>query len=294
MRILIAGASGFIGTTLSKALAADGHEVIALVRREPMENEVRWEPSSGSIDAEKLGDVDAAINLSGEGIFGRWTDAKKSRILNSRVKSTRTLATALGSLNSLPSVFISASGANYYGDRGDEELSEESGVGTGFLAEVCREWEAATAPAAEVGIRVVTPRMGIVLSGKSGPLKIMSLPFRYGLGAKLGNGKQYMSWIAIDDAISAYKFVLAQDSISGSVNFTSPNPERNSEFTSVLAKVMMRPSFLFVPAFALRAVLGEAAEELLLSSVRVTSSRLEAAGFRFGYPNLEAALRHVI
>jgi uncharacterized protein (TIGR01777 family) len=291
MRILIAGASGFIGTALRKALEADGHSCVVLVRREPQQNEARWQPAAGFIDTENVGPIDAAINLSGEGIFGRWTSTKKSGILGSRVDSTRTLATAIAAFNPLPTVFVSASGANYYGDRGDEELSEESGIGKGFLAEVCAQWESATQPAADAGIRVVNPRMGIVL-GNGASLKKMLTPFRLGLGARLGNGSQYMSWIAVDDAISAYKCVL-ENNISGPVNFTSPNPVRNSEFTKVLARVLKRPAFLAVPAFVLRAILGEAADELLLSSVRVTRSRLEETGFKFAYPNLEEALRKV-
>ncbi len=294
MRVLIGGASGFIGTSLKRALEESGHSVVSLVRREPQPNEVRWQPATGYIDSENLGQIDAAVNLAGEGIFGRWTPAKKSRILKSRVDSTRTLATALAELNPLPQVFVSASGANYYGDRGDEELTEESGVGTGFLAEVCAEWEAAAKPAADAGIRVIKPRMGIVLGGDGGSLEKMLLPFRLGLGAKIGNGQQYMSWIAVDDAIAAYKFVIAHETPSGPVNFTSPNPVTNRVFTATLAKVLRRPAFVSIPAFALRAILGEAADELLLSSVRVTSSKLEPAGFEFGYPHLEAALHKVI
>jgi len=294
MRVLIGGASGFIGTSLKRALEESGHSVVSLVRREPQPNEVRWQPATGFIDTENIGTIDAAVNLAGEGIFGRWTPAKKSRILKSRVDSTQTLATALATLNPRPKSFISASGANYYGDRADEELSEANGVGTGFLAEVCEEWEAAARPAADAGIRVVSPRMGIVLGGDGGSLEKMLLPFRLGLGAKLGTGRQYMSWIAVADAIAAYSFVIAHETLSGPVNFTSPNPVTNSVFTATLARVLKRPAFFSIPAFALRAVLGEAADELLLSSVRVTSSKLETVGFKFSYPHLEAALRQVI
>jgi len=291
MRVLIAGSSGFIGSALKEALIKDGHEVVSLVRREPSVNEVRWQPELGYVDCKAIGSIDAAINLAGETIFGRWTPKKKLQILNSRIQSTRTLAVALSAMSARPAVFVSASGVNYYGDRGDEELSESSGIGNGFLAEVCGQWEAAANPAVDAGIRVVTPRMGVVLSGSGGSLKKMLLPFRMGLGARFGSGKHFMSWITLHDSVAAYRFAMSHLSLSGPVNFTTPNSVRNRDFTAMLASVLKRPAILSIPRFALRAAFGDAADELLLSSVRVKSSRLTAAGFTFQYPELGAALR---
>lgn len=294
MKVLIAGASGFIGKALASSLVSSGHEVVRLVRREAGQGEIRWRPDDGFVDSAGLDGIDAAVNLAGENIFGRWTKTKKTTILQSRLTATRTLAASLAELKPSPEVLVSMSGVNYYGDRGDEELEEGSGKGMGFLADVCAEWEGATAAAGNAGIRVVNPRMGIVLGRDGGALQKMLLPFKLGIGGKIGSGEQYMSWIAADDAIGAIEFALVTRDLSGPVNFASPYPVRNKDFTRVLANVLNRPAFFTVPAFALRMVMGEAADELLLSSTRVSKSKLSIAGFRFAYPRLEAALRRVL
>jgi uncharacterized protein (TIGR01777 family) len=294
MKVVVSGASGFLGTALRRALEADGDEVVALVRRQAKGNDVEWRPDDGLVDVEKLRGADAAVNLAGENIFGRWTETKKKEILESRREATLTLSTALAQLEPLPEVLISMSGVNYYGDRGDEELGEESGQGRGFLSEVCEEWERCTEPARAAGIRVVNARMGIVLDDDGGALKKMLQPFKLGLGGKLGSGDQFMSWVALDDAISAIKFALRTPALSGPVNFSAPNPVRNKDFTRALAKALGRPAFLTVPEFALRIVMGQAADELLLASMRVSKTKLQEAGFEFSYPELDGALRHVL
>jgi uncharacterized protein (TIGR01777 family) len=301
-RVLISGASGLIGAALVPALEADGHELTRLVRGSARaRNELQWEPMR-EVSPQLVSGYDVVIHLSGESVSGRWTVEKKRRIRESRVVSTRHLAWAIARAEQAPRTFVCASAIGYYGDRDDEVLSEESSAGTGFLAEVCREWEATTHVGLP-GIRVVNLRFGIVLSRNGGALKEMLLPFRLGLGGKIGSGRQWWSWIHIDDAVSAVMHVLdigndvagrgrpALHSISGGpVNIVSPNPATNAEFTRVLAAVMKRPAIFAVPAFAAKLAFGEFAEEGILASARVVPKRLEERGFEFQYAKLHAAL----
>ena len=295
VRVLISGASGFLGTALTSALVDNGHEVVKLVRREPGKGEVLWRPAEGFIDTQHLQRIDAAVNLAGENIFGRWNDNKKAKILVSRRDATQTIAKCLATFRPLPKVLVSMSGVNYYGDRGGEELDESSSKGKGFLADVCEIWEASAQPARDAGVRVVHPRMAVVLDKEGGALQKMLLPFKLGLGGKFGNGNQYMSWIALHDAIAAIVFALSNEKLAGPVNFSSPNPVPNKDFASTLARTLHRPAFATVPAFALRAVLGrQAADELLLGSTRVSKSKLTDAGFQFTSPDLKSALQRVL
>lgn len=291
MKIAMTGASGFLGTALRDALARERHDIVALVRRDARPGEARWDPDAGTVEKEKLAGIDAAIHLAGENISGLWTSEKKRKILESRRNGTRTLATALASLDPKPRVLISISGINYYGSRGDEILTEESTIGDSFLADVCREWEAATASASDAGIRVVTPRLGVVISREGGALTKMMMPFKFGVGGRLGSGKQWMSWIALQDAVAVILHLLENDTLHGAVNATSPNPIRNADFTAALAKALHRPAIFAVPAFALRLFAGQMAEELLLTSTRAVPKRLLDSGFTFGLPNIGDALQ---
>lgn len=293
MRLLISGASGLIGSALVRAVPADW-EVVRLVRTPPGAGEVRWDPEGGAIDVGAVGAIDAAVHLAGESIAGRWTEAKKQRIRDSRVKGTRLLARTLAGMSPAPGVLLSASAVGIYGDRGDEVLTEDSPHGTGFLPEVGSAWEEAAQPAAEAGIRVVCMRMGVVLAREGGALARMLPPFRLGLGGSLGGGRQWMSWIALADVTAAMLHLLEAESLSGPVNLTAPNPVTNREFTRTLARVLGRPAFLSVPAFALRLAFGEMADEALLASTRVLPRRLLDSGFTFRHPELEGALRAVL
>jgi uncharacterized protein len=296
MKILITGASGFIGATLAPALEAEGHELTRLVRRTSRESagEILWNPESATGQVKGLEGFDAAIHLAGENIGNsRWTAGKKRRILESRKRGTQLLASSLALAESPPKVLISASAIGYYGNRGNEILREDSPPGTGFLAEVCRTWEESTVPASDRGIRVVILRTGVVLSTREGALSRMLLPFRLGLGGKFGSGRQYLSWICLDDLIDVIKYVL-QTPLRGPVNAATPNPATNSEFVRMLGAVLSRPALFPLPGIALRALLGEMADPLLLFSARAEPAQLAAAGYRFKYPDLEAALRHVI
>jgi uncharacterized protein (TIGR01777 family) len=293
--VAVTGSSGFLGSALVSSLAAGGHRVIPLVRREvrPGEDALRWDPVSGAIASPGPAIADAVVHLAGESIAGgRWTAAKKQRIRESRVDATRRLTDTLTRLAKPPTVLVCASAIGYYGNRGDEVLSEESRPGTGFLADVGREWEAASAAAILQGIRVVTLRIGIVLSPAGGALAKMLTPFRLGLGGVIGGGAQWMSWIALDDVIGALRHALGTDAMRGPVNAVAPAPVTNAEFTRTLGRVLRRPTLVPMPAFAARLALGEMADELLLSSQRVMPARLLASGFAFRYPTLESALRH--
>jgi uncharacterized protein len=296
MNILITGASGLVGSALIPALATAGHQVSRLVRSQPRgEAEIQWDPMTGIRDLARLEGMDAVIHLAGENIAaGRWTAEQKARIRNSRVQGTQTLCQALTQLALPPKVLISASAMGYYGDRGAEVLHEESAPGRGFLPEICIAWEAATQPAEKSGIRVVLLRIGIVLSPTGGPLAKMLLPFKFGLGGVIGSGQQYMSWIALDDLTSAIVHTLTTEALRGPVNCAAPNPVTNSEFTKTLGSVLVRPTFFPVPAFALRLVLGEMADDLLLSGTRLEPKRLLETQFRFRHPQLEGALRAVL
>jgi uncharacterized protein (TIGR01777 family) len=293
-RILISGASGLIGSALVPALESRGNALFRLVRREPSKpNEVQWDPMQ-SIAPKLVSGYDAVIHLSGENVAGRWSADKKRRIRDSRVISTQNLARALAEAEAKPRVFLCASAIGYYSDRGDETLTEQSAPGKGFLPEVCREWEGATAPASEAGIRVVNLRIGIVLSRNGGALKQMLLPFRLGLGGRVGSGRQSWSWIHMDDLVAAVLHLIEHAGVSGGVNIVSPNPVTNMEFTNTLARILRRPAILPLPTFAARAAFGEFAKEGLLASARVLPHRLLQAGFQFRYPALDAAFKSLL
>lgn len=297
MKILVTGASGLIGGRLSPLLEKKGHSILALSRKAPRsENDVQWDPKEGFSDKEaaKLENVDSVIHLAGENVAENWTDEKKRRIRQSRVEGTRTLVDALSATKDPPKSFISASAIGYYGSRGDEVLTEESEAGTGFLPDVSREWEAEAERAGEFGARVACIRIGIVLSKDGGALAKMLTPFKFGVGGTVGSGDQWMSWIAIDDVVKAFAFVLDHDDISGPVNAVSPNPVRNEEFTNALGEVLSRPTILPVPSFGVKLLFGEMGERLLLEGQRVMPSRLSERGFAFEFPELAPALRHVL
>jgi uncharacterized protein (TIGR01777 family) len=296
MRIAITGASGLVGSALVPFLRGGGHEVVRLVRGTPQaSDEHQWTPTAGIVDAAALGPVDAVIHLAGESVAGgRWSPAMKARIRDSRVGPTRALAQSLAALPVPPRVFISASAMGMYGDRGDEILTEASRPGTGFLADVCQEWEAAADPARAAGIRVVHPRFGIILDARGGALGKMRLPFSLGLGGPLGSGRQYYSWVGMEDVLGSLLFALTHADVQGPVNVTGPTPVTNAEFTRTLGRVLRRPAFLPVPAFVLTALFGEFAEAELLSSKRVVPAALQAAGFQFLHPRLEDALRFTL
>lgn len=296
MKILIGGSHGLVGTALIAALEKEGHECFRLVRRAPeSKSEVEWSPDRYSIALARIEGFDAVINLAGESIAeGRWTDDKKRRISESRVKGTKLLGDAVANLTIPPKTFICASAIGYYGNRGDEVLTETSAPGNDFLADVCREWEEATALASEKGIRVVNARFGVILDTKGGALAKMLPPFRMGVGGKIGNGKQWMSWIALADVVNALRFALEQRSLVGPVNYVSPNPVTNTEFTKTLGRVLSRPTLFPIPAFGVKLLFGEMGETLLLGGQRVEPERLSANGFQFAYPQLEAALSSIL
>lgn len=299
MKILIGGASGLIGTALCRALQEQGHTLGRLVRRPaaPGQIEIYWDPERGSIDRTPLADFspDVVINVAGENIAsGRWNEKRKAAIRNSRVNGTRILSLALANLETKPRLFICSSATGFYGDQGEQLLTEHSPSGETFLAAVCREWEAATQPAEKAKIRVVNLRTGIVLSKKGGALKKMLIPFRLGLGGVVGNGRQYMSWITLDDLIGIFLFVMEHEGISGPVNAVSPNPVTNREFTKALGRALFRPTLLPIPASTARLTLGEMADELLLASARIKPAVLEKAGFHFQHPEIRPALRAVL
>jgi uncharacterized protein len=288
----ISGASGLVGSTLKPFLTTGGHSVKLLVRKRPeSDSDIYWDPERKSLDQSALEGLDSFVHLSGENIAsGPWTTEKKRRIRDSRVKTTSFLCQTLSRLKSPPRVLISASAVGFYGDRGEEELTEISSRGKGFLAEVCEEWEEATRPASDSGIRVVNIRMGIVLSASGGALKTMLPPFRFGLGGSLGSGKHFMSWIALQDIVRLIYFSLQKEEIVGSVNACSPNPVRNVQFTKTLGKVLRRRTLFPVPATLLKATLPGLAHEALLSSQRVLPQKVLDHGFSFSFPQLDNAL----
>lgn len=298
MKILMTGSTGLVGTALVSLLEKEGHRVSPLVRGKPRAgtSEIEWHPDQNSVtNSDALEGHDAAIHLAGESIAdGRWTPEKKQRIRDSRVKGTGLLAATLGQLERPPRVLASASAIGFYGNRVDELLDEASAPGNGFLADACREWEAATAAAEEAGIRVAHLRFGIVLSAQGGALAKLLTPFKLGAGGKLGSGKQWMSWVAIDDAIAAIYKVVGADDMNGAVNIVAPNPVTNAEFTETLGRVLERPTIFSVPAFAARLAFGEMADEALLASQRVAPAQLKQHGFEFQYPQLDAGLRHLL
>jgi uncharacterized protein (TIGR01777 family) len=296
MQIVISGSSGLIGSALVPLLTAAGHQVRRIVRGEPKApGDIRWDPASGSIDRTALAGCEAIVHLAGENIAARrWSAEQKEKIRASRVESTRLLATTLAQLEPRPKVWVGASAIGFYGDRGDERLDEASAPGEGFLPEVCRQWEAAMQPAIDAGIRVVPARFGVVLSPAGGALKSMLTPFLLGAGGRIGNGQQYFSWIGLDDAAGALVHLLSTESLRGPVNVVSPSPVTNQEFTKTLGRVLHRPTIFPMPAFAARLVMGEMADGLLLASARVYPARLETSGYAFRFPQLEAALRHLL
>jgi uncharacterized protein (TIGR01777 family) len=297
MKILVSGSHGLVGKALLKSLTDDGHEVFRLVRHEPIfgDPEIWWDPGKGHIDAEHLEGLDVVVHLAGESIgSGRWTSEKKRAILESRVKGTLLLTESLARLSRPPSVLLSASAIGYYGNRGDEVLTEQSSAGNDFLAKVCTEWEGATTPAIEKGIRTVHTRFGLILDDAGGALATMLTPFRMGIGGRVGSGKQWMSWIALDDVISGLKFLMGETTTRGPVNFVAPKPVTNAEFTKTLGRVLSRLTLFPVPEFGVRLAFGEMADALLLSSQRVEPSVLKSKGFEFQWPMLEGALRNIL
>jgi uncharacterized protein len=296
MRIVVSGSTGLIGSALMSALRSLRHEVVALVRRRvsPGERALAWDPERGTIDRAGLEGADAVMHLAGENVFERWSTAKQQRIRDSRVQGTRLVCDALAALQRPPATLLAASAIGYYGDRGAEALTEESTPGDDFLARVARDWEAATAPAARAGIRVVNMRNGVVLTPTGGALAPMLPAFRLGLGGSVGSGKQYLSWITLDDMIRAILHLLDNRTLSGPVNMTAPVPVTNREFAKTLGRVLGRPAVIPVPAIALRLVFGAAGAEMVQSGQRVLPARLLASGFAFGFRDVEPALRHLL
>ena len=292
MKIAITGASGLIGSALQPLLQGGGHQIVPLSRSGSGPS---WNPSTGAVSAGALDGVDAVVHLAGENIAGgRWNEVRKQRIRDSRVEPTRRLSETLAALPNPPRVLVTASAIGYYGDRGDVVVDETTPAGTGFLPEVCQAWEAATGPAREAGIRVVHLRTGIVLTPAGGALGKMLLPFKMGVAGVLGSGAQYMSWVAIDDLLGAALFCLTNEGTSGPVNVVAPAPVTNREFTKTLGRVLSRPTIFPMPAFAARLAFGEMADALLLEGARVQPVALQDAGYQFGYPGLDGALRHVL
>ncbi|MGI9048905.1 MAG: TIGR01777 family oxidoreductase [Rubrobacteraceae bacterium] len=295
MNVLVSGAGGLIGSALVPALENEGHRVIRLTHSEgSSEDTVNWEPSEGRIDDSRLGDVDVTVHLAGENIMGRWTPEKKRKILDSRTQGTRLLASRLARMEKKPSAMVCASATGYYGDRGDEVLREDSEMGYGFLPQVVREWERATEPARTASIRVVNLRFGIVLSPDGGALGTTLPIFKLGGGGKIGSGEQWWSWVALDDIVGAILHALRTDSLEGPANVTAPNPLTNTRYTKTLGRVLNRPTFFAVPAAATRIAFGEVADALLLASARVEPAKLQESGYRFLYPELEGAFRHLL
>ena len=294
MRIGVTGATGLVGSALLPLLEGAGHEAVGLRRGAgDAAGSPSWDPATGRVAAG--GPLDAVVHLAGENIAGgRWSAARKARIRDSRVDGTGALCRGLAALHPRPATLVAASAVGFYGDRGDERLDESSPAGTGFLADVCQEWEAVSAPAREAGIRVVHLRIGIVLTPAGGALGQMLLPFRMGVGGVIGSGRQIMSWIALDDVVAAALHAIRTDGLEGPVNAVAPNPASNAEFTKTLGRVLGRPTILPVPAFGARLAFGEMADHLLLGGARVEPTRLQETGFEFSHPSLEGALRHLL
>lgn len=301
MKILVTGSSGLVGTALVSALARGGHTVCRLVRPQSPGGEgakegfvVAWNPATGELGGAGVG-ADAVVNLAGASIAdGRWTTQRKELLRSSRIETTRALVGALAKMNTRPSVLVSASAIGYYGDRGDETLTEESNPGADFLAGLAQEWEAEALKAEALGIRVVLARFGIILAHEGGALPKMMPPFKIGVGGKLGSGQQWMSWVTLEDVVGILRFAIENAPVRGAINIVSPQPLQNAEFTYVLAKAMHRPALFPAPAFALRLALGEMADALLLSSQRVAPQVLEKLGYQFLHSDLSAALRSLV
>ena len=297
MKVLISGSRGLVGSETVEYLTRRGHEVTRLLRPNSSNGHqgVMWDPQAKTVDKAGLNGFNGVIHLAGENIAsGRWTPQKKERLVASRVGPTRLLCEALASLEQKPEVLICASAIGYYGDRGDEYLTEDSEKGEGFLADLCQQWEAATQPAKDAGIRVVNARLGIILSRKGGALKKMLLPFKFGAGGVLGSGRQYMSWIHIHDVVRAFEFLLEQVNISGPVNLVAPNPVNNKTFTRSLGGALFRPTFFSVPKMGARLAFGEMADSLLLSSAAVEPRVLNKFGFPFEHRDVKWALKSLV
>jgi uncharacterized protein (TIGR01777 family) len=296
MKVAVTGASGLVGSAVMQVLKDEGHEVYAMVRRPAASpSELTWDPATGHVDSGRLSKMDAVVHLAGENIANkRWSEEQKRSIRNSRLDVTYKLATAISAVSPRPSVLVGASAIGFYGNRGEQILSENSSMGEGFLAQLCHDWEDATLPAAASEVRVVNARISMVLSSRGGALGKLLPIFKMGAGGPIGSGAQYMSWIDETDLARAIAFTLSNENISGPVNMSAPNPVTNKEFTKVLASVLGKPAFLPVPPAALRLAMGELADELLLASQKVMPTVLQREGFRFEYPELDRALRHVL
>lgn len=294
MKIAITGATGLVGSQLSPFLSTGGHDVVAISRGPAGPRTIHWDVETKQIDAAALEGLDVVVHLAGENLASRWTLEKKRKIRDSRVEGTQFLSEQLAKLQQPPKVLVCASAMGYYGDRGDELLSESSPAGRGFLAGVCKAWEAAADPAREAGIRVVHARFGLILSPRGGALKTMLLPFRLGLGGPIGNGQQYWSWISLDDVVGSLHHLMMHEQLAGPVNVCAPRPVTNREFTKTLGKVLGRPTVLTVPKFAARAALGEMADEMLLSSMRMEPQVLQETGYEFRDVDLELCLRKLL
>lgn len=295
MKVLITGSHGLVGSRLTSFLTSQGHEVVRLGRSKAADGQVLWDPAAGKINDRALEGFDAVVHLAGDNIAsGRWTKEKKRSIRDSRIQGTKLLSETLASLARPPKVLISASAIGYYGDRGEEVLTEESEPGKGFLAEVCGQWEAATLAAKNRGIRVAELRIGVVLSPEGGALKQMLPPFRMGAGGRLGSGKQYMSWVAIDDLVGIIQHVMTHDELEGPINAVAPNPVTNNEFTAALGASLHRPTIFPIPGLAVNLLLGEMANELLLASARVQPKRLLSTGYLFRHPHIAPLLNQLL
>jgi len=296
MRILITGANGLIGTALQRSFDEIGHELLLASRKEAKDSQhIQWDVEKGFSEPERLEGIDAVVHLAGESVFGlSWSDAKKKAIRDSRVDGTRSVVEAISKLKARPNVLVAASAIGFYGDRGDEEMTESSAAGDTFLAEVSKEWESEARRAEDAGIRTVLLRTGIILSKDGGALGTMLLPFKLGIGGVVGSGKQWMSWISIDDHIRVINYAIEYENVRGAVNSVSPNPVTNGEFTKTLGEVLYRPTILPLPSFAVNMVFGEMGDALLLASTRVVPKRLEDAGFEFKYPELKTAIEHAV
>jgi len=295
LTVAVTGASGLVGTELSALLTSLGHRVLPITRKSAGDpgNAILWDPERGVANPQELESVDAIVHLAGENIAaGRWTAALKERIRRSRVEGTRTLVRSLSGLQNGPKTFVCASAIGFYGDRGEEILSESSAAGSGFLADVCRAWESEALAATQLGLRVVCVRTGVVLSPKGGALAKLLLPFKLGLGGVIGSGKQYWSWIGLNDLIKAFVFCIECENLHGPVNAVSPQALTNYDFTKTVGKVLHRPTIFPMPAFVARIALGEMADELLLSSTHVIPQKLQAHGFKFAQPDLTSCLEH--
>lgn len=293
MKVLVSGATGFIGVPLTKRLRERGDEVTILTRGASGDGAIHWDPAQGELDTSEIAGFDAIVHLAGESVAGLWTERKKRAIVNSRREGTTLLATAAAAANPKPTAFVSSSAIGFYGDRGDEQLSEESGAGDGFLAEVVDVWESSAQPARDAGIRTVNLRIGLVIAESGGMMSKVKPLFKLGAGGKLGSGKQWWSWVTLDDVVGAFIHAIDTESVSGVYNVAAPNPVTNGEFTKDLAKALHRPAFLPAPKFALKLTAREMADEMLLSSQRIDASKLAASGYEFRDTELPSALDRI-